>query len=226
MIVDRKNRDALVAAINRFLDGQTTAFQFDEDIFGIKSNDLTISHTVRNLWYFYDDLMDHKVRLSKESWDYIQRLILVLRSDGHVEIFESRRWDYTQLVAVAALLLFIYAAHWLGFGMQLLALAIPFGLVSIALSSWRSRKETRSVDKTTVILTPFSTLSELIHLRRNVPAFRKRNYPAWMKPFKIRTHLEETTIILPAYAAWMLFSPLVLIFQALPPTETETRIVM
>ena len=75
MTVDRKNRDLLIAAINRYLDGETTAFKFDDEIFGIKSDDPTISYAVRQLWYFYDDLKDHKVRLSKEGWDYIQRLI-------------------------------------------------------------------------------------------------------------------------------------------------------
>ena len=46
MTVDRKNRDVLVAAINRNLDGQTTAFDFDEEIFSIKSDDPTVSHIV------------------------------------------------------------------------------------------------------------------------------------------------------------------------------------
>jgi len=226
MTVDRKNRDALVAAINRFLDGQTTAFQFDDEIFGIKSDDPTLSHIVCALWHFYDDCKDHKVQLSKEAWDYIQRLILVLRSEEHVEVSKRRQWDYTQLAAIGGLLLFLYAAYWLGFGMQLLALAIPFGLASIAISRRRAHKATRNVDKTTIILTPFSSLSELIPLRRSVSAFRKRKYPAGMKPFKIRSPLEETAVKLQSYAAWLFFSPLVLMFQALPMTETETRIVM
>ncbi len=49
MIVDRQNRDALVAAINRYLDGETTAFKFDDEIFSIKSDDPTISHVVIGL---------------------------------------------------------------------------------------------------------------------------------------------------------------------------------
>ena len=80
--VDRLNRDALVAAINRYLDGETTAFKFDDEIFGIDSDDPTISYLVRQLWLFYDDLKDHKAQLSKEAWDYFQRLVLVLQSDG------------------------------------------------------------------------------------------------------------------------------------------------
>lgn len=223
--VDRENRDALVAAINRYLDGQTTAFEFDDEIFSIKSDDATVSHVVHALWLFYDDLKDHKVQLSKEAWDYFQRLILVLKSDAQVEVSTRRRWDSTQLVAVAALAFFAYAALWLGFGMQLLALAIPFGVVSIAISAWRRRGAARAVDRSEVALTPFSSVSELIPLRRRVSSFKKRKYPPGMKPFKIRSPLEELAVKLQSYAAWLMFSPLVLMFQALPPTETRTRIV-
>lgn len=225
MTVDRKNRDALVAAINRYLDGQTTAFQFDSEIFGIKSDDPTVAHVVHALWFFYDDCKDHKVRLSKEAWDYFQRLILLLESDGQVELSKRRRWDFTQLVALAALLVFLYAAHWLGFGMQLLAVAIPFGVVSIVISWWRRRTAARTADPKAVILAPFSSLAELIALRRSVAKFGKRKYPPGMKPFKIRSPLEETAGWLRLYAAWLFFSPLVLLFQTLPTTETESRIV-
>ena len=124
MTVDRKNRDALVAAINRYLDGQTTAFQFDGEIFGIKSDDPTVA------------------------------------------------------------------------------------------------------DPKAIILAPCSSLAELIALRRSVAKFGKRKYPPGMKPFKIRSPLEETAGWLRLYAAWLFFSPLVLLFQTLPTTETESRIVM
>ena len=224
--IDRKNRDALVAAINCYLDGETTAFKFDEEIFRIDSDDPTVSHIVSQLWFFYDDCKDHKVQLSKEAWDYFQRLVLVLQSDAHVEVSKRRQWGYTQLVAIAALLLFIYAVSWMGLGIQLLALTIPFGAVSIAISCWRNRIASRNVDKNQLALMPFSSFSELIPLRRSVQSFRKQKYPAGMKTFKIRTPLEETALKLQFSAAWLFFSPLVLVFQTLPTTKTDTRIVM
>jgi len=39
-VADRRNRDALIAAINRYLDGETTAFKFDDEIFIISSEDV------------------------------------------------------------------------------------------------------------------------------------------------------------------------------------------
>ena len=225
-IVDRPNRDALVAAINRYLDGETTAFKFDDEIFSIDSDDPTISHVVSQLWLFYDDCKDHKAQLSKEAWDYFQRLVLVLQSDAHIQVNKRRQWDYTQLIALNALLLSVYAACWLGWGMQLLVLLIPCGVVSIAISCWRSRSTVSKVDKNQIALMPFSSVSELLPLRRSVQSFRKRKYPAGMMPFKIRTPLEETAMKLQSYAAWLRISPLVLMFQVLPTTETDTRIVM
>jgi hypothetical protein len=77
-----------------------------------------------------------------------------------------------------------------------------------------------------IILAPCSSLAELIALRRSVAKFGKRKYPPGMKPFKIRSPLEETAGWLRLYSAWLFFSPLVLLFQTLPTTETESRIVM
>jgi hypothetical protein len=224
--VDRLNRDALVAAINRYLDGETTAFKFDDEIFGIDSDDPTISYLVRQLWLFYDDLKDHKAQLSKEAWDYFQRLVLVLQSDAHIEVSTRRRWDYSHVIAFDALLLFVYAAWWLGWGPQLIVLAIPFGAVSIAISWWRGRAAAQEVDKNQIALMPFSSVSELLPLRRRVQNFRKRKYPVGMTPFKVRSPLEETAMKLQSYASWLRFSPLVLMFQVLPTTETNTRIVI
>jgi hypothetical protein len=226
MIVDRPNRDAVVAAVNRYLNGETTAFQFDEEIFGIESDDPAISHVVHQLWCFYDDCKDHEAQLSKEAWDYIQRLILLLQSDAQIEVRKRRRWDFTELIALAALILFVYESCWFGFGAQLLAVALPFGIVSIAVSWWRARKSAGQMDKSRIGLTPFSSLSELLPLRRRVQNFRKRKYPPGMKEFKIRSPLEDFGMILQLYALWAIFSPVVLAVQVLPTTETDTRVIM
>ena len=45
-------------------------------------------------------------------------------------------------------------------------------------------------------------------------------------PFRIRSPSEEAIMRLQRYAAWLRFSPVVLAFQVLPTTETDTRIVI
>ena len=170
--VDRKSRDALVTAINRYLDGESTAFQFDDEIFGITSDDPTVSHVKGVLWCFYDDCKDHKVRLSKDAWDYFQRLSLVLQSDGQIEVSTRRQWDYTNTVAIAALAFFLCVASRLGLGIHLLALGIPFGVVSIIISYSRNQTAAERSNRRDASLPPFSSLSELMTLRRRASSFR------------------------------------------------------
>jgi hypothetical protein len=225
-IVDRAARDLLIAAINRYLDGQTTAFEFDEEIFGIESDDRTVGLVIRSLWLLYDDLKDHKVMLTKVRWDYVQRLILILKSDGQIESTTRRHWDFTQLVAVAALLLYLYAATWFGFGRQLLAVAIPFSVVSIAIYLWRGWTAAENRPESKIALAPFSSVSEMLRLHRSLPTFRKRRCPAELKPFKIRGAVSEAAMMLHLYALWLIAAPLVLAVQALPISETDTRVVV
>lgn len=224
MKVDRIRRDALVQAINRYLDGETTAFQFDDEIFGIKSDDFTVNRVVSELWYFYDDCKDHKVNLSKEEWDSLQRLILVLKSDGHIIIHSRRTWHASQLIAAACLLIFCRYAAWMGFGIQLIALSLPFGIVSILLSYWNRRSEIFS--QKNISLLPFSTFSEVLTVHRTVPIFQKRKSPTGMTPFRIRSPLEMTAINLKIYAFWLMFSPVILLFQILPKKEITSRVEM
>ena len=164
------------------------------------------------------------MRLSKEEWNYFQRLTLVLRSNVHIAVNTRRRWDCTQLIAVAAFLLFLNAANGLGWGIHLLVLAIPFGLVSIGIFHWRNRFTSKKVDRSTILLAPFSSFFELITIRRRVANFRKHKCPDGMKRHEIRSPLEEAMIKIQTYAAWLLCSPLVLVYQALPTTETNTRV--
>jgi hypothetical protein len=224
--VDRTARDLLIAAINRYLDGETTAFEFDEEIFAINSRDRTVGIVTRNLWYLYDDCKDHKVQMTKEQWDCVQRFILVLKSDGQIESTTRRHWDFTQLVAIAALLLYLYAATWFGFGRQLLGVAIPFSVISIAIYLWRGWTAAEKKPESKIALAPFSSVSEMLRVHRSLPTFRKRRCPAEMKPFKIRGALSEAAMMLHLYALWLIAAPLVLAVQALPISELDTRVVV
>jgi hypothetical protein len=177
MNVDREARDRLVVTINRYLDEEISAFQFDEEIFDDiwdTTDDPTIGYIISSLWYFYDDCKDHKVRLSKEAWDYFQQLILLLQSDFHMEEHTKRQWSMRQFIAAVALALFGLSIVWLGIGKHLLAIAVPFGVVSILLLSWRTRSMPQP-DPFAIAITPFSSVLELLQVRRRIHKFKKKS---------------------------------------------------
>jgi hypothetical protein len=214
MTVDRPKRDALIATINRFLDGTTTAFQFDDelDAYRGKSADPTISDIARTLWYFYDDCKDHKVNLNQQSWQYIQRLILVLQSDAHIIKKTTKKIHITQLFAGISLLAFCYSIYYLGMGIQYFAIVIPFGLISIILSYFRERLVDR-IEQNDTNLLPFSSFSELRALRYKFPQFVRRRYPSGINK---QTHgsLTIASAYLNSYVVLIFIAPIILLFQS------------
>lgn len=227
MTVDRQNRDRLVDAIRRYLAETITAFEFDDEIFGISDNsaDPTIEHVTRGLWFLYDDCKDHKVVLSKEAWDYCQRLILLLKSDAHVETETRKRWSITQLVAGVAFFGFAVCAAQLGIGKHLFALAVPFGLVSIALSRLQERSRRRIPESEEIAMMPFSRVSEICAIRRQVRHFSKWKYPANLATRRIRSPAMNFALLLPFYSTWLMLSPVALFVQMMPEREAQTRVV-
>lgn len=223
--IDRQSRDRLVNAINRFIDGAMTAFALDDEIFGIlhASKDATVEHVVRSLWLHYDDCKDHLAGLSKEEWDYFQRLILLLESDAEIERVSQRKWSIRQLVAGLGLIGFGLCILQFGIGWHLFGFALAFGPISIALSYWRNRSEMPHAQKR-FGLTPFSSLSELRAIRKAVAGFSKRKYPAGSKTRNVHSRLMTMVVWLQTCVLWSFISPLILLFQTLPEKEMQTRI--
>ena len=83
--IDRKSRDRFADLMEAYLQGHLSNLDFDEAISAIESDDPLIEFCRRWVWYFYDDLKEHRVALDKEGWDFFYRLILLLRSDAPVK---------------------------------------------------------------------------------------------------------------------------------------------
>jgi len=228
MNVDRESRDHLVAAIERYVDEETTAFQFDDEITRVRdaSDDPTVDYVADELWCHYDDCKDHKVILSKAGWDYFQRLILLLKSDSHMEERRTYRWSVTQPIAAISLLLFGLSLAWLGSGYYLLLVA-PLWVVSVLLWRWDDRPVTSS-DMRDFALTPFASVGELLDVRRRTVRFAKRRYPAHLKSRSTRRPMSmqvEAMMFVVTYVGWLLLSPLVVFFQLLPVVKHDSRAV-
>lgn len=220
---DRESRAALADTIRQFLDERKTAFEFDEALDPFRdSRDPTVRFVAQRVWFHYDDCQDHLVAMSKAEWDYFQRLLLLLESDCHITTATVRRWSWTQMVALGCLCGYGWCVWQFGWGEQLLAFAIPFGIVSIAISVLRCR--TRPPAPYAEVLVPFSSFAELSAAYCSARGFRKRRYPQAITTRRIRSRVAEFGLRLRFYSLWLMLSPLPLLVQTFPLTETQTEI--
>jgi hypothetical protein len=222
----RYDRDALTETINRYLGDEITAFGLDEAIseIGARTKDETVRVVVDLFWYHYDDVEDHKVVASKEEWDFFQRLLLILKSDADIVTeMGKRKWTARQAVAAACLVVFGLAAVKTGVGNHLFCATIPLGIVSMLVAHWRSHDDGRRLHEQTTLL-PFGSVSELLSLRRKVNNFVKARYPARLGSRQIRGPVGAALMWLHPGAAWLLFSPVALVFQMLPEPEQRWKV--
>ncbi len=225
MNVDRNHRDQLVDAIECYLADKIKTDKFEDKIDKISdaSDDPTVAHVVSLLWYYYDDMRNHKVTLSKEEWDYFYRLILLLKSNAHIEVKKRKLWCFTQIFAAVALALFAIFVVWFGIGIYLFAFSIPFFVLSILLSHFRYR----SIPQLTPMqgaLTPFLSISEILTIRCSICGFRKRQYPQHMKSRIILHSLINLFYLIPSYIVGFVFSPVFLVPQLFPETLIQARV--
>lgn len=217
MAVDRENRDRLVNEIDRYLHEEISAFEFNDAIFEIK--DRTADQTVRNavdfLWLFYDDCKDHHVVADRTSWNCLQRIRFLLKTDANLMCSDKRIWSATQLIALFALALFGWVAWQMGWGEHLMIVAIPFGLVSIGLSAWRNRL-LRAAHYFDPAIYPFASVSQLLWIAHDMRDFRKERFPDHLASRCIRSKLGDFGLWLQLYSHWLLFSPMVLLRQLFP----------
>ena len=211
----------MVAAIERYLHEEITAHQFDRALSEIagQTGDQTVRDAAWELWFCYDDIQDHKIVASKELWDYLYRVILLLKSGAHVEVTREYAWTMRQLIAACGLLIFAAAVWRFGFGEHLLCVYVPLGLLSMALTYWRDRNYKR--EHNDFHLVPFTSVSEIFAFRRKHPGFSKKKYPRALSGRRIRSPIMEAVMLLKS----LLFPPVVLFFQVLPEAQCTRKIV-
>jgi len=227
--IDRKARERMAAAIRSYMDGMTTVSQLDDVLAEVMktTQDKTVESIRQALWHLTTGVVkDGKIVASKEDWDHFNRLVLLLDSDGEMEVVKGRRrWRIGQCIAVLCLVGFLYIAFQTGFGEHLFFYATPFGAVSMILVWFASRQRKRET-----ATEPFPSVDSLLSVRRQVPGFTMAEYPKTLTGRRIREPFIETLfdkfMLIPLGLVWLMCSPLPLFFQMLPRRERETRIRM
>lgn len=220
-MIDRAARDEVITVFESYLDDQITAFEFDDRLHDVDSEDWTVNEIILEAWFHYDDGKDHKVNLSKPEWDYIQRLLLILRSDAELSASAEKRWSWDHALAWLALAGFVGIALIAGWGWHLYLWAIPFGIISVLISDYRRRRE--PVPKANEIACePFASFSQIRQFRQHLPGFVKQRYRREIGQRTIRGEAEESFSWAFFHCYWILFGPVVLLFQGFPSTVDHT----
>lgn len=231
MLVDRPNRDRMATLIERFLNEEITAFAFDDELgqIGEASDDPTVDRVRVELWFLYDDLKDHTIVADKAMWDYLHRLLLLVRSDAQIETKFDRIWSGSQIIALALLITLGLVVVQFGWGQPLWALTTLFAIASGAIAWWRWHIPPEPSEKE-LTLTPFSSVAELRAVRRTLRGFKKRPYPSSLKHKRLRSpsidavqHIFFASVILPIF--WLVFLPLILLWQTFPLRWETVRVI-
>jgi len=224
--LDRLARDQLIQSIERHLSGDLDMDDFIRAVGKLdgRTCDMTVQYIIDLCDNLYD-LDDRPVHASKEGWDYFQRLLLVLHSDGRIVETKSSRWCPSQWWAIRLLGLGASLIAWLGVGAQMLLALIPLGIGSIWLASWRKRHHPAPVWQPHQLY-PFGSWAEMRQIAAQTPRFRKRRFDRakfvrrWYDPINFK--LPEW----PFYPIWVLLSPLVILGQSFPIRDHRTRVVL
>lgn len=218
-MIDRLAREQLVAAMERYLSGQTRSRAFEREISEfcgrMHAGDPVARFVANNLLEFVDEFSDSPAPACKEAWDYMERVRLLLQSD-----VVGIRGDKEGLGSTGSRL--IFAVLLIGATCLLLSNPVfpvlvlpPLILISFVWAAFR-RSEPRFAQRTA----PFASWAELARARRRTASFRKRPCPPQYRiESSRRTGIMETVgmglIALPS-------APLMLIFGDMDSDDVAT----
>jgi hypothetical protein len=230
--VDRDARERVADSIERFVHEETTAFAFAEAVDDISRN----SHDPAVQWvaalvaaeFAGDDFeTGDKIEVTKYGWDYLQRLLVLFRSDFDF-IAESRwHWSITQLIAAACVGVFAISKLRFGNGPELLGINAVLGIVSMLVAWFRIRR-TRwwpAPDKATE---PFDNTADLLTVRRTLVGFRKTRYPSHLRIRRPAHASAESSVVANLFigGVWLILAPVPLFGQMFPYREERIRVVV
>lgn len=226
-MVDLVARAKVRSAVDDYLSDRITSFAFDERLWEIETDDETVRYVSHLLWFTYDDMSDHPVRLDKQSWNTIQRLLLLLDSAAEFRSHRQRVWHVSQVAAAVTFcsicyLFWNYPQGWF----------VPFligGAISVGLGTWRANVRAAQIPAEPTDpwhAWPFPSLSAIRRAMAIAPSFSKRKFRPEIIERYPRSRLERLgalNISLPRFIEWPLsrlgwcvMSPVILLAQCLP----------
>lgn len=172
-MIDRERRNQLATLIRRYLNGKADAADFEKcEYENYKSDDPALYFVAEELPL---QLENDANALTKQKWDYIQRLLLLLESNSTVSWQAAPYRLWTQPVAEVLLVICLVIALLTGFTLHLFLYFIPIGLATILLALLQSpSSEVRPFEET---VSPFQSIADL-GIAYDSANFVKQRHPA------------------------------------------------
>lgn len=221
-MIDRERRNQLAALIRRYLDGRADASDFEKcQLENYISADQAIYHVSSELSYYSENAAS---TLSKQDWDYIQRLLLLLDSNSTVSWKAAPYRLWTQPVAESLLVTCLFIALLTGFTLHLFLYFIPIGLATILLALLQSpSSEVRPFEE---VVSPFQSIADL-GIAYDSANFVKQRYSA---PAKNRNNSSilgffgADVSILFVFLIWICMPPSLLFFLCILGPDHEVQV--
>jgi|GEM_PF-4781927 len=167
-VVDKQAREDICLALEQFMLGKINNFELDNKIQKIETKDETVKNVSHLLWYFYDDLIEHGVDdFDKSSWDYLNRIRLLLKSDATLE--RKTLYKLPQLFVILIWIVSFLADAFSNFSpLFIYSFAILIsGFYSWRLYFWESEKSSKAQTE------PFKSFGDLKRARKAITDFKK-----------------------------------------------------
>ncbi len=222
-MVSRTDREQLISIIERYIHEDITAFNFDEQIADIRARteDKSVAELIWILWFFYDDITDHKIVIGKPGWDLFQRILLFLRTDLELASLEAKPWRWhwglCQALACCGVTTFLGAWARLGWGEQLLPVAWGLGLVGVGLiqlDKWR--KGPPLANDLSTVTYPFDSLAQIRGILKQKAGHIKTRYPKSLEFSRIRADWVGYIMIIVGYIGIFTLAPAIMLYMCLP----------
>lgn len=114
MSVNRETRDRFANALADYMRGRINNLDLNRVIDGLPADDRSVNRLIWQVWFLYDDLRPHPLRVTQEGWDALRRCLAFVGTDLEMAVRPTRRrWlHWRQVPAILALASLVAAYAW------------------------------------------------------------------------------------------------------------------
>ncbi len=237
-MVSREDRDTLIEILDKFTGEESKTGDFLQRIYKLdeSTNDQMVSEFIEELDEFTDGMKNKTLYgISKEGWDYLKRIRLLLKTDAEFETKKTRHWmPIYQSISLILFITEISIFYNDGYTFSSIFAAIIFGLIIYFISGFRSKSIDKLISKqpeqNDYDIYPFIRYIDIVKALHITKRYRKIPCPDKFRTIKKKACFFEKIIgdVFGACGMFLglaLLSPFTFLYFALPFVEVKTKLV-